>query len=162
MLSFIYRDEHIYEQIWFIFLMIVALTSLIMFSIQLQTRRINKQREILRDRVNEQTSELSKAVEVKELLINIISHDMITPLRHISFLSGMLAKGLEKDPEKAIEVLNDIQSTSERIMSGSLSIINWVKYNNKRVTVNKKLINLYSLVNEVCEIFVPIARGKIL
>ncbi len=156
----IIRKKSIYEKVWFYIAVAAAVGFLIWLFLHLKIRSISRKKAALQKKVDEQTAELSKEVVVKDLLINIISHDMATPLRHISFVSGVLAKGLEKDPEKAREALTDIQSTSEKILSGSLTIINWMKYNNKKITVEKKSIHLYNLVNEVLDIYMPVAKSK--
>ncbi len=154
------RKKSIYEKVWFYIAVAAAVGFLIWLFLHLKIRNISRKKAALQKKVDEQTTELSKEVVVKDLLINIISHDMATPLRHISFVSGVLAKGLEKDPEKAREALTDIQSTSEKLLSGSLTIINWMKYNNKKITVEKRSIHLYSLVNEVLGIYIPVAKSK--
>lgn len=45
-------------------------------------------------------------------------------------------------------------------LSGTLDIINWMKYNNNRMAIEKKPMNIYSLVADVCNIFIPIAEKK--
>ena len=156
----IYRGKHVYEETWFYPVIALILTILILLFTKLNTRNINRKRKQLQKLVDEQTYELTKTGEIKELLINIISHDMIAPLRYISFISGILEKNLEKDPEKIAGALADIKNTSGKIMTDSLSIINWMKYNSQRVSVTKNSVNLYNLVNEIIETYIPIAKTK--
>ncbi|MEI9913217.1 MAG: hypothetical protein WDO71_28385 [Bacteroidota bacterium] len=128
----IYKKKSIYERFWFYVAALVAFVLLVFLFIKIQTRNLNKKRIALQKRVDEQTAELSRAGEVKDLLISIISHDMIAPQKHVAMVAKALKTGFEKDPQKITEALSDIQTTSERIVAGSTTIINWMKYNNKK------------------------------
>lgn len=156
----IQRKKSIYQQLWFYALLLLGVLLLYFLIIKIQLRSAERKRVLLQQKVDEQTQELSRSVEIKDLLISIIMHDMITPLRHITLISGILKKGLEKDPEKATQALGDIQTTSERIMANSNSIINWIKYSNKHIRVKKQRAGLRELVDEVMELYLPIAANK--
>jgi signal transduction histidine kinase len=154
------KQKSIFEQVWFYLLLLLAAGMLMWVFIQFKTRNINRKRARLQKKVNQQTLALSKEVEVKDLLISIISHDMTTPLRYISLVSDVLAKGHEKDPAKVAEALNDIKSTSDKVLSGSLMIINWMKYNNKKIVLEKTPVNLHHIVNEILGIYTAVAKRK--
>ena len=156
----LFKKKALYEQLWFFPLIALGLIFLVLGLIKLQTNNINRNRKHLQQLVDAQTADLSKSVAVQELLINIISHDMTTPLRHISFIAGFLSKGLEKDANRMNIALLDIQQSSEKILAGSLNIINWMKYNNQRIAVEKKQENLFSLVSETADIYKPVAKSK--
>ncbi len=79
------------------------------------------------------------------LLINIISDDMITPLKQVSFMAGELRNDIERYPGKEKEPLSDIKATSDKILAGSQGIINYMKYNSSRVELNKQSENLYRM-----------------
>jgi len=46
--------------------------------------------------------------------------------------------------------LSDIKATAEKILSGSLGIINYMKYSSSRVVVNRQPVNLYDVAQEAC------------
>ncbi|MEI9958481.1 MAG: HAMP domain-containing sensor histidine kinase, partial [Ferruginibacter sp.] len=138
----------------------IVIILLVLGVAKLNARSIKQKAIALQKKVDAQTSELSKTVEVRELLINIISHDMATPLRYITFISQILAKGIEKDPEKIKSALLDINTTSEKILSGSLNILNLMKYSRQRIAVNKSTENISILVNDIIKIFDPVAKSK--
>ncbi len=154
------RKKSIYQQVWFYAVLLLGVALLYFLIIKLQLRSAEQKRKLLQRKVDEQTQELSRSGEIKDLLISIITHDMITPLRHISLISAILKKGLEKDPEKATQALGDIQTTSERIMSNSNSIISWIQYSNKHIQVQKDWISLWDIAEEAMELYLPIAASK--
>jgi len=156
----LHKDKHIYEKVWFYLLIAVLIIGLLTLFIRLKTNSLNKRKQQLQKQVDEQTSELSKSLEIKKLLINVVSHDMSTPLRHISFIADILARGLEKDPERMTKSLYEIKATSERLLTNSDSIINWMKYNHNRVEINTAEENLHEMVSEVIEIYASIAKSK--
>ncbi|MGN6494753.1 MAG: sensor histidine kinase [Agriterribacter sp.] len=85
---------------------------------------------------------------------------MATPLRHISVVAEVLQKGLEKDGARVNQALADIKLTSDRILTDSISLINWIKYSNKTIPVKKKTIHLHSLAKDTLQLHDSSARSK--
>ena len=156
----IYRDYYFYQKPWFYFIVISFVVFLMWLAASLRTRSLEKKRLVLQYLVDQQTSELAHAVELKDLLISIISHDMIAPLRHVGLVAGVLEKGLEKDPKKIHDALKDIRTTSNRILTDSLSITNWIKLNNNRIPVEKKEVQLYNIVEDIIHTYKPMGAAK--
>ena len=154
------RAKKLQEQWWFFLGIILLLAVMVGLLLQVRTRNLIKKKEQLQELVNLQTEELSKSIEAKDMMIGIITHDMLTPLKHVSFIAAILEKGMEKDPQKMTEALKDIKETSDKIHSGSQSIVNWMKYNNKNVAVNKQPLHLYSFTESVLAVYQPIAKNK--
>jgi signal transduction histidine kinase len=154
------REKFIYEQFWFYPMLLLLFGFIVWAYSKMKTRSLNQKRKLLQAKVKEQTAELSKAGEIKDLLISIISHDMVSPLRHVATIAKVLKGGHEKNAQKVDEALSDIQTTSERILSGSNAIINWMKYNNKKIPIDKEDIHLHNLVNEIIGMYLPIAKSK--
>lgn len=156
----IIRQKGIYEKVWFYIVLAGVFGFLIWLFLHLKTRNIKRKKATLQKRVDEQTIELSKEMEVKDLLISIISHDMMSPQRHVAIVAKSLRMGLEKDSQKINEALSDIQTTSERILAGSATVINWMKYNSKKIGISVQAIHVRDLVNEALDIYIPIAKSK--
>ena len=156
----IHKNKAFYENFWFYLALVSLLFLLVWLFLRLKTLSLDRKRVQLQKLVEEQTAELSRSAEVKDLLISIIAHDMVTPLRHVGLVAEILEKDLEKDPQKVKGALGDIKSTSQKILSGSLSIINWMKYNIKKIQLEKKSVSLYGLVSETLEVFAPITKNK--
>jgi len=154
------RQKHIYEQWWFFLVAALFICGLVVAFLKLQTRSINEKRKQLQLRVNEQTEKLSQMLRVKDMLISIITHDMLAPLKHVGFIADILDKGMEKNPERISDALKDIKDTAAKIHSNSVSIVNWMKYNNENVLLNKQSTNLYLLVEAVADVYRPIAKIK--
>ncbi|MGC4038893.1 MAG: HAMP domain-containing sensor histidine kinase [Chitinophagaceae bacterium] len=157
---FINIRKSMYEQAWFYLAVILLIGLLYLFFIKIQTWNINQKRKLLQLKIKEQTNELSQSAEVKDLLMTIILHDMVTPLRHISFISEILKKGFEKDPKMTEQALDDIQATADKMSANSASIINWIKYNNKQVAIEKEDVNVRDAVDEAFDQCRPLAQSK--
>lgn len=156
----LFRKTYFYQQPWFYIISLLFLFALIWLTAFFRTRNLNRKRLVLQQLVDEQTSQLARSVELKDLLIGIISHDMIAPLKHVSLLAGILEKGLEKDPDKLYKALGDIKTTSDKILTNSWSIINWIKLNNKQMPVQKVPLKLQDLVAEVIATYQSLATAK--
>ncbi len=156
----LFKKKHLYEYVWFSIAVVVLGVLLVLAIMKLNTRNINKKRLELQRRVDEQTAELSKTVEVRELMMNIISHDMSSPIRHIGFIANILARGLEKDPEQVNSALLNIKTTSENILTNTQRIINLMHYNKQQMDVNIHEVSLYELADESIELYAASAKSK--
>jgi PAS domain S-box-containing protein len=98
--------------------------------------------------VGERTSELTAANEELEAFNYSVSHDLLAPLRHISAFAQMLQQRLINHPDEKARRYVDI-ITSASIKAGSLvsDLLNFSRLG--RAEMQKKRINLHSLVNEV-------------
>ncbi|MBL0047184.1 MAG: hypothetical protein IPP32_03705 [Bacteroidetes bacterium] len=150
---------------------IICLIGTLLFSFvvaRLYARNIQKRNIALEKSVQQRTmelimanAELKESVSVKDKLISIISHDIVTPLR---FITMVARKGSEKhakiDSEKIQEALIDIKNTSEKLHDNAQNILNWIKHQNKRITLNKSNVALNAFLEEVADMFKEIASNK--
>jgi len=115
----------------------------------LYSRSIRHRNYLLQQKVEEQTAELRKAnvllgqnidklhrserelrdnLEMKDRLISVISHDILTPLRFI----GMIARlGDDEKQRKAFQMrkaLGDVQNAVSKLYWSTLNVIHWVKF----------------------------------
>ncbi|HMT28038.1 MAG TPA: triple tyrosine motif-containing protein, partial [Bacteroidia bacterium] len=134
-------DKKFYETTPFILLSIVASMLLLLLILKLNSKRILKENIALEKKVNERTvelrsvnqqleenfSELEKkeqflreSINVKDRLISVISHDIITPLKFISMVSRISKKNPDMiDRNKLIESMNDIEFASDKLYNNA-------------------------------------------
>jgi signal transduction histidine kinase len=166
----IIKASKFYETAWFRIIAIIIVICMIIGIIFLYNKRLIRQNLILEKRVAERTlrlqsinstlqkseQELLQSVNVKNKLISIISHDIITPLRFISLVSKNIK--ITKEPTKIeTEVIKEIHHTSQRLYDNAQNILNWVRYQNKLISVSKTTVSPFAIVEDLCELFKDVA-----
>ncbi|MES2560279.1 MAG: ATP-binding protein [Bacteroidota bacterium] len=167
------KEKKYYEHIWFMFICIVLLGIIILIVNRAYNRRLRIQNLLLEQRVSSRTQELQEsngnlqksqqellqAVNVKNKLISIISHDIVTPLKFISIVSrNFKPEGTNISPER--EVIREIHHTSQRLHENAQNILNWVRYQNNLIKVNTTNIAPYSIVEEISDLLQEIAISR--
>jgi signal transduction histidine kinase len=147
----------VYKRWWFFVLLSAMAAGIILMINHARIKAIKKRKKELEKKVQEQTSELVKSNQLKELLISIITHDMLSPLRYISLISGILRKEDLQAP-KANQALSDIKSTSDKILTNSVNIINWIKFNSDKNLAQNENSNLKVIITEILSLYTPIAK----
>ena len=161
-------EKRFVETFWFIALCLVGGMLFSFIIARLYAYNINKRNIALEKNVQLRTIELMRAneelkqsVSVKDKLISILTHDIITPLRFITLVAR---KGADKssnlDPEKTRETLKDIKNSTEKLHDNAQNILNWIKNQNKRITVNFSNVPLSALADEIIEILLEMAQSK--
>lgn len=163
-----YVEKKFYETMWFILLMIITAIGFVIIVARLYANNIKKKNILLEESVEQRTRELSRAntdlqqsVNVKDKLISIISHDIVTPLRFITMVAG---KGADKKmpikTENAQAILSEIKNTSEKLHDNAQNILNWIKYQNNRININKTNVAVSALVDDIADMFREMAGNK--
>jgi signal transduction histidine kinase len=129
---------------------------------------------LLENRVRERTHELEKSnhnlresehellqsVNVKNKLISIISHDIVTPIKFISIVSRNYKSSNESMNTQEKEVIREIHHTSQRLHENAQNILNWVRYQNNLIKVHPTKISPYSIVEDTCDLLQEIAVSR--
>lgn len=180
-LSFTVEKKY-YETAWFILLCMLGSTALFYFLLKLNSRRIIKKNMDLEQKITERTVELKQAnrkleinfdelaqkeqflresINVKNRLISVISHDIITPLKFISMVSRISKRNPEMiDRHKLIESMNDIEFASDKLYNNASNILNWMKFQNNRITPKMDHIALHDFIEELAEPLRGMAENK--
>lgn len=140
---------------------------------KLNSARIIRQNEILEDQVSERTYELEtsnqslnvavknlqdkeyklrESIRIKDKLISIISHDIITPIKFLSIVSNVSSRNSENktvDPKESEENMKYIGAAAEKIYNNAANILNWIKLQNELIRIAPENIGLYDFVDEV-------------
>jgi signal transduction histidine kinase len=101
-------------------------------------------------KLEKQEVELKESIQLKNRLISVISHDIITPLKFISMVSRHSKRGIT-DSESHIKTMQDIEFASERLHNNASNILNWIKVQNQNIVTDKIHIALHELADECME-----------
>lgn len=126
--------------------------------------KIEKQNE----RFKQQNAELRAAntslTETNELLkrvISIVSHDVRAPLANIIQTLDLVNQGLI-DAETQAEIFRELQVSSTRLFDLLNEVLNWLNAarTNSDDPKAKSLVDLSHLIDEITNMYLPIAKAK--
>lgn len=146
-----------YRSSWFIILCILAAALIFAAILRLNAARLRRRNLHLEKMVRARTSELMnsntelrKSLEMKEMLVSIISHDIVTPLRFIARVSNGATKGLqEQDPKRLEDTLHDIARSSDKLHANAQGLLQWIKRQDGRIDLRIRHVAAKPLVDEV-------------
>lgn len=163
-------------------LFFIVFALLFYFFVQLYFSSLIKKRNELEGKVSERTmqlqnsnKELTKKIaeldiatknltdinRLREQLINILSHDVHSPLRFSTMIGkAVLTKHEDLNKEEIIDALTDINQTGTQVLLLISSILKWVEYQKENYTPIKKVENLSQLVQDKIEFFRFMADSK--
>lgn len=105
--------------------------------------------------------ELQKQNEAKDLLFDIISHDLRGPINNILGLSEVMAENTKElkveELQKFSELINLESKKNFELLD---SLLEWGKINMDRIQIEKTALNIYQIANEISQFFEEICRNK--
>lgn len=157
-----------YKRWWFYLLVLLALGGLIALILHIRTTQYRVQQQKLEKQVAEKTMALQQQNEtleknnsIKNRLISIISHDIITPLKFVTVAGqNLIAKRPLMSEELQQETIREMTNTSMELQLLSTNILNWIKYQQENRRLAKENILVHELVNQVFGILNSLARQK--
>jgi Osmosensitive K+ channel histidine kinase len=102
-------------------------------------------------RLKEQEDRLREQLHSKEAFINMLSHDMRTPLLSVSGLAEMLLN--EEGDEKHKKILATIINSSNFILDYFNKLLDWSKLGSKELKLNKRKVKLCEIIEATKIIF---------
>jgi signal transduction histidine kinase len=164
-------EKRYFETWWFKILSGSLLLFVLAAVIKLNNSRILRKNQALENKISERTVELQEAnrklkdnleklekqetalkesIQLKNRLISVISHDIITPLKFISMVSRHSKKAVTNS-ESHIKTMQDIEFASERLHNNASNILNWIKVQNQRLVPEIIHIALHELAEDCME-----------
>ena len=164
-------QKRVYEEIWFIMmclaLSILAVIGIVrVFSYRVRQRNLQLEKTIqnriselveLNKELSASEKKLKQSVDIKNMLISIISHDIITPLRFISITAKNAFKGKNM---LNMDFIKDIQTTSDKLHHNAQNILNWIRYQNDLIKVSKESVALNPLVEDQLDLITEMTTQK--
>ena len=165
-------EKMFFETTWFRVLAVLVISIVLFIMIKLNNARIIRKNQDLEEKIHERTQELQQAnvklkdnlqiledqekvlkesIRLKDRLISVISHDIITPLKFISMVSRHSKRNAANEPGVYAETMKDIEFASDKLYNNASNILNWIKVQNHNITPVKNLIALYDLIVECTE-----------
>lgn len=165
-----YVEKKYYETIWFWFLVVALLATIILFIIRFRTFQLKQKNIQLQKIIQKNTQQLSdKNAELEETLrdlnealnilnensvfknrlIGLLGHDMLMPLRFIANISNHLYTSENLTKESAKETSAEIKNTATELMFLGESLIQWIKLQEGNFRLILQHINLKQLVEEI-------------
>lgn len=130
--------------------------------VTLQTRDLEQQHIQLESQLHQlqnQQVRLEEDNNIKARLIGIISHDMISPLKFMGYMSKRLRNVFpESDP--SYHTATFIANVAQELESLSVNILNWIKFHHQSVKMKPERFDLRELVAESVEIASTLAKEK--
>jgi two-component system sensor histidine kinase ChiS len=113
----------------------------------------------LEEKVQARTAELTKANQVREKLLSIVSHDVKGPLNSLRGVLDIYKQGgfSEEEMKHLAGKIEENMNTTSMLMD---NILLWTKSQLKGVKISKTKFNLKELVEDHFKLFKTIADGK--
>lgn len=148
-----------YRTAWFIAGSILLGAFLLYTVIRLNAARLRRRNLQLEEMVAQRTGELTstnavlrRSLEMKEMLVSIISHDIVTPLRFIARVSdGTATRWQKQDPELLSDTLYDIARSTDKLYNNAEGLLQWIKRQDDRIELRIRNEALHPLVGRVLE-----------
>jgi signal transduction histidine kinase len=111
--------------------------------------------------LNEIVEKLKTSNQLKDRLLNILSHDVYSPLRFSTMVGkALLIKKEELNKEEIIDALTDINQAGTRMLLLISNILKWVEYQKENYSSQLTKENLYQIVQDKMEFFRFMASSK--
>ncbi|MFZ1291521.1 MAG: HAMP domain-containing sensor histidine kinase [Melioribacteraceae bacterium] len=134
-IHFYKRESFLFKSIWWTFQISAILTSLIIILFYLTIKMLIKQKKI---------------TEVKNDLLNNITHEFKTPISTISLAADVIREEKEIDTKKYSAI---IKNESQRLTNMVETILSAAELESSKFTLNKTNENIHKIINDVYEKF---------
>lgn len=172
-------DKVWYARGWVISLFILGLIMLTWGTSILYARSIRQRNILLRQKVNEQTKELlasnvqleenvrklakteihlRKNIKVRDRLISIITHDILTPLRFIGQIARLGAEEKQTDTGLTRRALTDVQNAVHKLFHSTQNLLHWVTFHQEQFKTSAINCSPFALVEQLMEDFSEMSR----
>ena len=167
------QEAFIYQENWFAFIIVLALTFLLIIAYRLRTSHLNKVNKRLsrlvadrthsivvqKDAIQQQKEELGRLNNMKDKLLSVLSHDLRQPFTSISGLLTLLNENQINQQEFA-KLTNLINQQVKYQVHMLDNVLHWTK--NQLSGFEAYIINfqLYPLVQEITAIYQGQAQNK--
>jgi signal transduction histidine kinase len=152
-----------YEQIWFRCLIAALLIGAFLLFFRVRYNIQVKRAQLLQQKVEERTGQLSESNRVKELLISAILHDLRSPLRYLHILARRMYNNHKTSPDKELsQILFQFENATNEIYDFTQDFFVFANMQKEGFVVNREQIVLRDIVSEIislCEVGAHIQKN---
>ncbi len=109
-------------------------------------------------KLEESEVNLRKNIHVRDRLISIITHDILTPLRFIGQIARLGAEEKPEDPGMAKRALTDVQNAIHKLFHSTQNLLHWVSYQQEKFKTISILCSPFAIVEQLMEDFKEMSR----
>ncbi|HSC37159.1 MAG TPA: ATP-binding protein, partial [Chitinophagaceae bacterium] len=124
-------------------------------SIAMQTRQLESQL----DQLKTQQLKVQEDNNIKARLIAIISHDLVSPLKFMSYM-GKKLRDAHPASSSSHDTAGFIVNIAQELELLSLNMLNWIRFHHESVQMRPEAFHLQQLLTESVEIAATLAREK--
>jgi signal transduction histidine kinase len=169
-----------YQTWWFYLLCFLGFVLVTGALVKWRTARLNRRKKELQRLVTEQTKNLAEQGQqleeqlhelkrhqarlaednkIKVRLIAIITHDLLSPLKFMGFMSKKLRNAFSpSDPD--YRTANTMTTVTQDLESLSVNMLNWIRFHYETDKTRPELFNLHDMIRESIEIASTLANEK--
>lgn len=148
-----------YRTVWFISACVLGGVLLFLSVIRLNAARLRRKNLQLEGKVRERTRELlevntdlRRTLEMKEMLVSIISHDIVTPLRFIARVANGASRSTpDQVGERLHGTLSDLARSSEKLHTNAQDLLHWIKRQDGRIDLRPRSTAMNPLVESILD-----------
>ncbi len=152
-----------YERVWFRCLLGGLAIAVFLLFFRLRYNYQVKRAQLLQQKVDERTAQLSESNQVKELMISAILHDLRSPLRSLHILAGRIYNDHKASAGKELSrSLFQFESATNDIYDFTQDFFVFTNMQKEGFVINQEEIVLRYLVNEIislCEVGAQIQKN---
>jgi signal transduction histidine kinase len=152
-----------YEQIWFRCLIAALLIGAFLLFFRVRYNNQVKRAQLLQQKVEERTGQLSESNRVKELLISAILHDLRSPLRYLHILAKRMYNNHKTSADKELsQILFQFENATNEIYDFTQDFFVFANMQKEGFVVNREKIVLRDIVSEIislCEVGAHIQKN---
>ena len=101
---------------------------------------------------------LRKNIKVRDRLISIITHDILTPLRFIGQIARLGSEDKPEDPGMARRALTDVQNATYKLFHSTQNLLHWVSYQQEKFKTISINCSPFAIVEQLMEDFKEMSR----
>jgi len=147
-----------YQTKWFYALMTLMIISSVVILITLRTRHLKNSNKKLEKSLQQEKELLASETEYQKKLMEVISHDITTPLKFIYEMSQQMTE--IKDAEMQKEYFDCIHRSSEELYKFTRNLKNYAELFKNPESINSESYSLYKVTEEKKLLFQEIAARK--
>ncbi|HVU54312.1 MAG TPA: ATP-binding protein [Puia sp.] len=151
---------HFYQAAWFWLLVGLTLLVLVIAVIQLSVKLGEKGKEV-KAKAEESQQALMQSGNLRQKLISLVIHDLLSPLRFLTMLAGDLYDNHDHYSEAELkERMYWIKKGSQDVYNFSEDFLLWVTSQRDNFSISRRLIQLRPLLQEIYDFFLEQVQQK--